>query len=62
MTPTFHKILIHGGEIARHSALPLGMLEEEAGESKNKLWKSDRMHHAKKTNRRNTGGRRPACT
>lgn len=34
MNPTFHKILIHGADIVRNSVLPLGMLSEQAAESR----------------------------
>jgi hypothetical protein len=48
---TIHKILVHGEEIVRSANLPLGMLSEQAGESRNKLWRSDREFHARKTSR-----------
>lgn len=36
MTPTMHKILIHGGQIISNSLLPIGQLSEEAAEARNK--------------------------
>lgn len=51
MNPTLHQILIHGEAIVRNSVLPLGMLSEQAAESKNKYYRQDRLHHARKTSR-----------
>lgn len=52
MPATLHKILIHGEEIIFRSALPMGMLSEQAGESRNKLYRQDREFHARKTSRK----------
>jgi hypothetical protein len=54
MPSTVHKILIHGEEIVRSCTLPIGFLSEEAGESCNKLYKSNRLHHTRKTSRDDT--------
>lgn len=51
MPSTLHKILMHGGDVIRTSVLPIGMLGEEASESRNKCYKSDRQHHARKISR-----------
>lgn len=51
MTPTLHKILIHGSTIVREALLPIGMLSEEAQESKNKDFKSYREFFSRKTSR-----------
>lgn len=51
MSPSLHKILIHGADIVRNSLLPLGMLSEQAAESKNKYYRADRLQHARKTSR-----------
>jgi hypothetical protein len=52
MPVTLHKILIHGEEIIKNSRLPLGMLSEQAGESRNKLYRRYRETHARKTSRK----------
>lgn len=36
MTPTMHKILIHGAIIIKNALLPIGQLSEEAAEARNK--------------------------
>lgn len=54
MTTTLHKILIHGEKIIQHSALPIGLLSEQAGESRNKFWRYDREHHSRKDSRMHT--------
>ena len=51
MSATLHKILIHGADIADAIALPLGMIGEEAAESRNKLYRQDREFHARKKSR-----------
>ncbi|KAL4711480.1 hypothetical protein ACJJTC_000496 [Scirpophaga incertulas] len=51
MTVTLHKILIHGAEIIKSTTLPIGMLSEQASESRNKYWRSDREHHSRKMDR-----------
>lgn len=45
MTVSIHKILIHGASIIDKTPLPIGMLSEQAAESRNKYWRSDREHH-----------------
>jgi hypothetical protein len=52
MPVTLHKILIHGEEIIKNSRLPIGMLSEQAGESRNKLYRRYRERHARKTSRK----------
>lgn len=54
MTVTVHKILVHGEEIIESCSLPVGMLSEQAAESLNKFWRSDREHHCRKMSRRKT--------
>lgn len=54
MTTTMHKILIHGQKIIESSALPVGVLSEQAGESRNKFWRYDREHHSRKDDRKHT--------
>lgn len=54
MSVTLHKILAHGSQIIRSSPLPIGMLSEQASESRNKFWRYDREHHTRKFNRKTT--------
>lgn len=54
MTVTVHKILIHGAKIIESIPLPIGMLSEQAGESRNKFWRYDREHHTRKLDRKTT--------
>ena len=35
----------------QNTALPVGYFGEDAAESRNKIYKSDRLHHARKTSR-----------
>lgn len=51
MTPTVHKVLVHGSDIITNSILPVGVLSEEAAESRNKFYRNDRLFHARKTSR-----------
>lgn len=51
MTVTLHKILVHGEEIIENSTLPMGLLSEQAGETRNKFYKYDREHHCRKSDR-----------
>lgn len=51
MTVTVHKILIHGHQVMECAILPVGMLSEQAGESRNKFWRYDREHHCRKSDR-----------
>jgi hypothetical protein len=49
MPVTLHKLLLHGKEVVKGSKLPIGMLSEQAGESRNKLYRQFREFHARKT-------------
>lgn len=51
MSPTMHKVLVHGADIIRKSALPVGMLSEQGAESKNKYYRLDRNMYTRKTSR-----------
>lgn len=51
MTPTMHKILIHGPVIVDHALLPIGQLSEEALEARNKHFRSYRQNFARKRSR-----------
>lgn len=48
LSPTVHKLLVHGAAIIQHSLLPVGMFSEEAGESRNKSIRKFRESHARK--------------
>lgn len=51
MSPTVHKVLIHGYKIMDSCIVPVGCLGENASEARNKLYKSDRRSHARKCSR-----------
>lgn len=54
MTVTIHKLLVHGKDIIKQSILPVGLLSEQAAETRNKFWRSDREHHTRKVDRKKT--------
>ncbi|KAK5645599.1 hypothetical protein RI129_006899 [Pyrocoelia pectoralis] len=51
MTPTMHKVLLHGAVIIKKSLLPIGQLSEEAAEARNKHFRSYRIDFARKFSR-----------
>ena len=51
MSPTVHKVLIHGPEIIQHAELPIGILSEEAGEHRNKHFREFRQKFSRKFSR-----------
>jgi len=51
MTATVHKILVHSKQLLENTVLPAGYFGEEAAEARNKIYNSDRLHHARKHNR-----------
>lgn len=51
MTPTVHKLLIHGSDVIKHAILPIGMLGEDGQETRNKCIRNYREHHARKFSR-----------
>lgn len=51
MTPTMHKILVHGAVIIKNALLPIGQLTEEAAEARNKHFRSYRLDFARKFSR-----------
>lgn len=53
MTPTLHKILVHGAVVIGKSLLPIGQLSEEAAEVRNKHFRSYRQDFARKFSREN---------
>ncbi|CAH2101215.1 unnamed protein product [Euphydryas editha] len=48
MTPTMHKILVHGATVIAHALLPIGLLSEEAAEARNKHFRQYRQSFARK--------------
>lgn len=54
MPSSIHKILIHGADIIDNVGLPIGMMSEEALESRNKDARNFRQHHTRKTSRQHT--------
>ncbi|CAH0552735.1 unnamed protein product [Brassicogethes aeneus] len=53
MTPTMHKILVHGAVIIKNAFLPIGQLSEEAAEARNKHFRNYRQNFARKFSREN---------
>ena len=54
MSPSVHKILIHGSKIINYFYLPIGAYSEEPIEAQNKNVRKSRLYHARKTSRENT--------
>ncbi|CAK1550030.1 unnamed protein product [Leptosia nina] len=48
MTPTLHKLLVHGPTIIKHAIIPIGQLSEEAAEARNKHFRQYRTDFARK--------------
>jgi hypothetical protein len=51
MTPTMHKILIHGAIAVENTLLPMGQLSEEAAEARNKYFRLYQQNFARKCSR-----------
>lgn len=51
MPSSVHRILILGADIIENAVLPIGMLSEEAFESRNKDFRYVREHHTRKISR-----------
>jgi hypothetical protein len=51
MTPTMHKILIHGAIVIENALLPIGQLSEEAVEARNKYFRLYRQKFSRKFSR-----------
>ena len=49
MPSTLHKILEHGRQIIEECPVPLGLTNEEASESNNKVLRGFRLHHSRRT-------------
>lgn len=54
MPSSVHKILLHGADIINNISLPIGMMSEEAQESRNKDLRNFREYHTRKNSRKNT--------
>lgn len=54
MPASLHRLLIHGPEIIASFDLPIGFYSEEGAEARNKYFRSDRLHHARKDSRAHT--------
>lgn len=54
MSPTIHKVLIHGPSIIEKAILPIGQLSEEAQEANNKMFKRYREGFSRKFSRQQT--------
>lgn len=51
MSPTVHKILMHGAQVMEDAILPIGQLSEEAAEARNKHYRKYRVDFARKFSR-----------
>jgi len=51
MTPTMHKVLIHGAIVIQNALLPIGQLSEDAAEARNKYFRLYRQEFARKFSR-----------
>ncbi|KAH1008162.1 hypothetical protein HUJ05_008743 [Dendroctonus ponderosae] len=51
MTPTLHKVLLHGHLIIKHALLPIGHLTEEAAEARNTHFRNCSLNYALKFSR-----------
>ncbi|GAB0089562.1 hypothetical protein DMENIID0001_041280 [Sergentomyia squamirostris] len=54
MSPTTHKILMHGGMVIENFMLPIGQLSEEAAEARNKHYKEYKSRFARTCSRKST--------
>lgn len=51
ISPTVHKLLVHGAAIIKYSVLPIGMCSEEVQETRNKCIRRYREFHSRKFSR-----------
>lgn len=51
MSPTCHKILMHGAQVISEAIVPIGQLSEEAAEARNKHFRKYRLDFARKFSR-----------
>ena len=54
LSPSAHKLLVHGADIIRHSILPVGILAEDPAEGSNKLHRMHRQNHTRKISHETT--------
>ena len=54
LSPSAHKLLVHGADIIRHSILPVGILAEDPAEGSNKLHRIHRQNHTRKISHETT--------
>ena len=54
LPPSLHRVLIHGPSTLRNTLLPIGMMSEEAQESRNKDHRNFRRDHTRKFSRTTT--------
>ena len=54
MAQTVHKVLIHGDDIVQRQTLPIGLMSEEAQETRSKDFKNYRKNFNRKTSIRAT--------
>ena len=54
MPAAVHKVLIHGAAVVESLVLPIGMLSEDAQESRNKDFRAYRLQHTRKDSRLHT--------
>ncbi|KAG5671730.1 hypothetical protein PVAND_001910 [Polypedilum vanderplanki] len=52
-TPTLHRLLLHGHEVAAFIDLPIGLMTEEGQESMHKIYRFVRSHHSRQSSREN---------
>ena len=52
MSPTMHKVLVHGAAVIKQAILPIGQLSEEAAEAKNKYFRQYRTNYSRKFSRK----------
>lgn len=51
LSPSVHRMLVHGASIIKHCILPIGMMSEEVQERGNKSIRYFREHHSRKCGR-----------
>ena len=54
LSPSAHKLLVHGADIIRHSILPVGILAEDPAEGSNKLHRMHRQNQTRKISHETT--------
>lgn len=54
LSPTLHRVLVHGKEIVQATPLPIGITSEEGSEANTKFARQYLKHHTRKTSNMNT--------